>query len=244
VTGEGRICAYDIKPSADFEIVNPELHLATLDSPEAKLSVEFYVEQGIGYQPAKHDSDMPIGMVPVDAIFSPIRRVNYKIKPMHVGQETYDRLTLEVKTDGTISPAEAISRGAQILTDQLGIFIGLPEALAKKGEIYQPSVLPDNYTMPVESLGLTTRILNCLRRSNITTVGELAEKSDKELRKLPKLGPKGVEEIRERLRALGATTEDKTNPISLVAADEAKPREEEEVTEEKEAEKEKGGEEA
>jgi len=124
VAGEGQVCAADIKPSSDFEIANPELYLATLDSPEARLYVEFDVELGRGYRQAESSDNLPIGTIPLDAIFTPTRKVNFTVEPVHIGRETsHERLSLEVWTDGTISPVDAISQSANILIEQLSPFV-------------------------------------------------------------------------------------------------------------------------
>ena len=121
---EGQICAADIKPSADFEVINPELHLATLDSPEAKLYIEFNVELGEGYRQAESSDNLPVGAIPVDAIFGPIRKVNTTVESIHIGRETSrERLCLEVWTNGAISPVDAVSLSAEILIDQLSPFV-------------------------------------------------------------------------------------------------------------------------
>ena len=133
--GEGRVLAGDIKSSADFEVVNPDLHLATLDSPDAKLIVEFNVEQGKGYVPAGKSDDLPLGAIPVDAIFTPVRKVNYSVEPTRVGQVSgYERLILELWTDGTISPIEAMSQSAQILIEQFQLFYELASVPLRVGE--------------------------------------------------------------------------------------------------------------
>ncbi len=130
VEGEGRVSAADIKPSADFEIANPELYLAALDSPEARLYVEFDVELSEGYKAAESRDNFPVGVIPIDAIFSPTRKVNFTVEPIHIGRETSrERLYLEVWTDGTISPADAISCGAEILREQLSPFASYPRFL-------------------------------------------------------------------------------------------------------------------
>jgi len=199
--GETEVKAGDIRPSADFEIVNPDLHLATLDSTDAKLSVEFNVELGKGYVPADSGKGLPIGTIPVDAIFSPVRRVNYVVEPIIVGQEgNLERLTLEVWTDGTISGIEAISQSAEGLTRQLGMFrvLALVPGEGQKSSL-RLSMPPEKYEMPLEQLGLSTRTLNCLRRAGMSTVGELLERSQEGLPMLPNFGEKSREEV---LRAL------------------------------------------
>jgi len=205
VEGEGRVCAADIKPSADFEIANPELYLITLDSPEARLYVEFDVELGEGYRQAEHGADLPVGTIPVDAIFTPTRKVNFSVEPTHVGRETSrERLCLEVWTDGTISPVDAISSSASILVEQLSPFVDyIKVALLEEGEKAIRLSIPDEkYNMPVEQLDLSVRTMNCLRRGGIATVGELISKGEKELMNLRNFGQKSKKELEERLEAL------------------------------------------
>ncbi len=206
VEGEGRICAADIKPSADFEIANPELCLITLDSPEAKLYVEFDVELGEGYQQAESGDNMPVGAIPVDAIFTPIRKINFTIESIHIGRETSrERLFLEVWTDGTMSPEDAISQGARILTEQLSPFVEYIKISKMKAEeeLIRLSIPDEKYNMQVDQLDLSVRTMNCLRRSGISTVGELISKKPKELLKLRNFGQKSFHEIEERLKGMG-----------------------------------------
>ena len=206
VEGEGVVSAADIKPPADFEIANPELYLATLDSPEAKLFVEFNVELGKGYQPAGSTDGLPISVIPVDAIFTPLIKVNYTVEPVRTGQEIkHERLILDVWTDGTISAAEAVSRSAAILNEQFSPFTEVTE-LSKKKAKEQPLGLllsAEQYNMPLDQLGLSTRVINSLRRGNITTVGELLERSQDGLPLLRSFGQKAKEEVVERLKTLG-----------------------------------------
>ena len=206
VSGEGMVSASDISPSADFEIINPELHLATLNSPDARLIVEFNVELGKGYIPADKNDGLPIGVIPVDAIFTPIRRVNYAIELTRIGQETsFERLILEVWTDGTTSPIKAVSESAEILVEQFALFQEL--ALAPLGELGKkpPHLLipMEQYNMPIEQLGLSVRTLNCLRRGNISKVGELLEKSEDELLEMRNFGRRSLQEVQENLGTLG-----------------------------------------
>ena len=206
VQGEGRVCAADIRPSADFEIANPELCLITLDSPEAKLYVEFDVELGEGYRPAGSSDDMPVGTIPVDAIFSPMRKVNFTTEPIHIGRETSrERLLLEVWTDGTISPVDAISLGAGIMTEQLFPFAEYVKISQMKAEeqLLRLAIPDEKYNMPVEQLDLSVRTMNCLRRSGIATVGELISKKPKELLRLRNFGQKSFHEIEEQLKEMG-----------------------------------------
>ncbi|MEE9400374.1 MAG: DNA-directed RNA polymerase subunit alpha [Dehalococcoidales bacterium] len=215
IQGEGRIYASDIKPSADFEITNPDLCLVTLDSPEARLYVEFDVELGDGYQPAESRDNMPVGTIPVDAIFTPIRKVNFNIESSHIGQETSrDRLILEMWTDGTISPIDALSRGAAILTEQLSPFVEYVKISQMKAEeqLVRLSIPDEKYNMPVEQLDLSVRTMNCLRRSGISTVGELINKKPKELLKLRNFGTKSFHEIEEHLGELGLSLSPQIEP--------------------------------
>jgi len=204
--GEGKVYAGDIKPSADFEIANPELYLATLDSVEAKLYAEFNVMLGKGYLPATHTNGLPIGIIPVDAIFTPVHKVNYLIKPAKLAEHAdYEKLILDVWTDGTISASEAVSQSAQILTEQLSFFT--PAALTpieeREGKPVGLAISAEQLEMPLEQLGLSPRVFNCLRRNQISKVGQLLEKSEQELISLKKLGRKSVEEVQQRLEERG-----------------------------------------
>jgi DNA-directed RNA polymerase subunit alpha len=206
VQGEGRVCAVDIKPSADFEIINPELYLLTLNTPDARLRVEFDVDLGTGFRPAESSDNMPVGTIPVDAIFTPIRKVNYTVEPTHIGRETSrERLYLEVWTDGTILPVDAVSRAANIIIEQLKPFVEYVRVSQMKAEerLIRLSIPDEKYNMPVEKLDLSVRTMNCLRRSNISTVGELIGKGPKELLKLRNFGQKSYQEIEERLASIG-----------------------------------------
>ncbi len=206
VEGEGRICAADIKPSTDFEIANPELYLATLDSPEARLYVEFDVELAEGYRKAESSDNLSVGTIPVDAIFTPVRKVNFTVEPVHVGRETSrERLCLEVWTDGTISPVDAISHGADILIKQLSPFADyvVISQMKEEEQLIRLSIPDEKYNMPVEQLDLSVRTMNCLRRGGISTVGELISKGEQELLSLRNFGQKSKQELEERLKALG-----------------------------------------
>ncbi len=206
VDGERRVTAADIKPSAEFEIANPELYLVSLDSPKARLYVEFDVEMSEGYKEAESSDNMPVGMIPVDAIFTPIRKVNFTVEPIHIGEETsLERLYLEVWTDGTITPAEAVSRAAEILIEQLTPFAGLTKVAELEGEAEAalPAIAPELANMPVEQLNLSVRTLNCLRRGSINTVGEVVSKTEKELMSLRNFGLKSKQELEDRLKSLG-----------------------------------------
>jgi DNA-directed RNA polymerase subunit alpha len=206
VDGEQAVTAADIRPSSDFEIANPDLYLAYLDSDEARLYVEFDVELARGYREAESSGNLPVDVIPVDAIFTPIRKVNFTVEPIHVGQETtHERLMLEVWTDGTVTPGEAVSRAAATLIEQLSPLATLSHAPPPLGEKEpaRASIAPELASMTVEQLNLSVRTLNCLRRGNINTVGELMAKTEKELMSLRNFGIKSKQELEERLKTLG-----------------------------------------
>jgi DNA-directed RNA polymerase subunit alpha len=206
VQGEGQVCAADIKPSTDFEITNPETKLITLDSPEAKLYVEFDIELGEGYRTAESSEGMPVGTIPVDAIFSPIRKVNFSTEPVHAGRETsHERLVLDVWTDGTMTPVDAISRAAGTMVEQLSPFVEYVKVSQMKAEeqLIRLSIPDEKYNMPVEQLDLSVRTMNCLRRGGIATVGELISKKPKDLLQLRNFGQKSFHEIEDKLEELG-----------------------------------------
>jgi DNA-directed RNA polymerase subunit alpha len=205
--GQGKVAAGDIQVTADYEIVNPDLHLATLDSPDAHLTVEFNVEKGRGWVPAGQSDGMPIGVMPVDAIFTPVRKVNFAVERTRVGQVTnYDRLVLEVWTDGTITGVEAVSQAADILLGQFALFsqLGKPQAaLVGRGLGTGAALEPDRYNTPIEELSLSVRAYNCLKRSGLMTVGQVLEKSEDELLALRNFGRKSYEELKQRLIEMG-----------------------------------------
>lgn len=211
VEGEGVVKAGDIQSSSDFEIVNPELHLATLDSPEARLSVEFNVELGKGYRPATVQEDLPIGVLPVDAIFGPVRKANFAVERTRVGQVTdYERLVLEVWTDGTIDPTEAVRQAGQTLEERLFLFsnLGNLQETTKAKQLLGGSITPVQFKMPLEDLGLSSRTLNCLKRAGLNKVGEVLEKSKEELQSIRNFGEKSMAELYERLRAINIVLRD------------------------------------
>lgn len=204
--GEGQICAADINPSSDFEIINPEQHLATIDAPDARLFVEFDVETGTGYHEAESGDNLSAGVIGVDSIFTPVRKVNYIVEPTHIGRETnYERLIIEVWTDGTISPVDALCQSAFMLAEQLKPFAEFVTPAQPRETV--PAVaaaIPDEkYNMPVEQLDLSVRTMNCLRHAGITTVGEILNRGEKELMLLRNFGQKSRQEIDDRLKAIG-----------------------------------------
>lgn len=205
--GEGPVTAADIKTDADVEILNPDLHIATL-SGESELAMEMTVEKGRGYRSAdknKKEGD-PIGVIPVDSLFNPVIRVNFAVSDTRVGQITdYDKLTLEVWTDGTIAPDEAISSSAKILNDHLKLFIGLTEEISdevtmvEKEEETRDKILE----MAIEELDLSVRSYNCLKRAGINTVEELTQRTEEDMMKVRNLGKKSLEEVTQKLAELG-----------------------------------------
>ncbi|MCS7275476.1 MAG: DNA-directed RNA polymerase subunit alpha [Dehalococcoidia bacterium] len=204
---EGEITAADIQVPEHIEVVNPEQHLLTVDSPEARLHIEFTVETGRGYRPASQTDGLPIGTIAVDAIFTPVRRVSYRVEPTRVGQASnYDRLILEVWTDGTVGAVEAVSRGADMLLQHLRLFTSMGRAAApvlSRGIGAGLLISEDQYNMPIDDLDLSMRTYNCLRRSGITTVGQVLERTEEELLSLRNFGRKSYEELRQRLAELG-----------------------------------------
>jgi DNA-directed RNA polymerase subunit alpha len=205
VEGEGQVCAGDIKPSSDFEIVNPELYLATLDSPKAKLSVELNVEIGRGYVPASSSDSLPIGTIPIDAIFTPVRKVNFVIEPSSLREGgNQEKLILEVWTDGSISPIEAVSQSAAILIEQFGCFRELARAITQEGAevAWQRLIPPEQYLMPLDQLNLSTHTYNSLRRGGVTTLGQILERGLDGLCGLAGFGAKSREEVEAALKRL------------------------------------------
>ena len=218
VSGEGEVTAGDIMTSADFEIANPELHLATLDSPDASLSVEFNVEKGTGYVAAQGGDGLPIGVLPMDAIYTPVRRVNFNVERTRVGQVTdYELLVLEIWTDETISPLEALSRAGQTLVDRFFMFANIRKTAGAGAEAASMAVAvpAEVYNTAVEKLELSARTLNCLKRAHINRVGEILEKDRCELLKIRNFGEKSLDELYGKLDELGFLPEEPTSQNGL-----------------------------
>ena len=207
--GEGEVLGRDIKCGNEVEILNPEHHIATLSGgSNTKLYMEITVKKGRGYVGSDRNKsdDQPIGMLPVDSIFTPVRRVNFLVENTRVGQITdYDKLTLEVWTNGTISPDDAVSLGARILNEHLNLFIDLSdnarhtEIMVEKEEGKKEKVLE----MSIEELDLSVRSYNCLKRAGINTVEDLANKTEEEMMKVRNLGRKSLEEVLNKMAELG-----------------------------------------
>ncbi len=204
-SGDGPVTAGQIQATADYDIVNPDLHLATLDSKNASLVVDLNVENGRGYLPATVSEGLPIGVIPVDALFSPVRRVNYKVSNTRVGQDTnYDKLDLEIWTDGTINGETAVAMASEILREQFYPFqlLGRPETAAEPAGRSEDAPF-EGHDMPIEALDLSVRAYNCLKRSGLTTVGVVLEKSEEELLALRNFGEKSYLELKDKLIAHG-----------------------------------------
>lgn len=209
--GPGVVTAADIEAPADLEILNPELEIANLDA-KGKLEMALTVGRGRGYVPAElnRGPETSIGVIPIDSIFSPVRRVAYEVEAARVGQRTdYDKLVLDVTTDGSIDPREAIARSAEILIRQLAIFTdldrieGFAEAAAEAAA--EAPVTHGMENFPIEELELGVRSYNCLKRVGIETIGDLTSKSESELVAIPNFGRKSIEEVREALAQHGLT---------------------------------------
>jgi DNA-directed RNA polymerase subunit alpha len=214
VKGEGVVTAADIIAPAEIEIVNPELYLLTVDDDKAYLEIEMNVDRGRGYSPSDERGRLPIGELPTDAIFNPVRRVNYEVGRARVGQDTsFDRLIMEIWTDGTIKPEEALSSSAQILMAHLRDIGGVTEEslMIAAQEEEEPRVANEVYETPIENLDLTVRVFNSLKRTGITNVGEvldMLEKGEEAMLSIRNFGEKSLEELKERLMEKGYLNED------------------------------------
>ena len=214
--GAGPVTAADITESADVEIVNPDLVLLTLDSDAGSIEMDLTVEAGMGYRPAEHTEDMPIGVVPVDAIFSPVRRVNYQVEKTRVGQMTnYDKLTVEIETDGTTTAQAALSQAAGILVREFGRFaeVGRP-SLAGSELASAASPSANLLDAPIEELDLPMRAYNSLKRNSITKIGQVLSLSDDEFLRMRNFGQKSLDELKERLALRGFIAPDATSMSS------------------------------
>jgi len=211
VRGPKDVVAGDIETSSDVEIRNPQQHIATLDSPKGQLRIDLMVERGKGYVPAERGKKegQPIGVIRLDSIFTPVRKANFSVEKTRVGQETeWDRLIVEVWTDGTLAPVEAVSQAASLFTEHLDLFVRFgdnmeaPQTRQTRGNDL-PSRLAD---VPIEDLELSVRALNCLKANDITKVGQLVAMKQEELLTLRNFGQKSLEEIREKLVERGFVT--------------------------------------
>ena len=205
VRGKKDVLAGDLQPDAEVEILNPDLHIATLDGKNAHLAMELVVERGKGYVPAERHrkSEHVIGVIPVDSVFSPIQKVNYEVEDTRVGHATdFDRLVLEVWTDGSIRPEEALQESARLLIDCFRLFVGTavgPEVVVGP----QADETNKIASMPIEELDLSVRPYNCLKRAGINTLGDLLQKTEEEVVNVKNFGRKSLDEVKEKLAALG-----------------------------------------
>src|SRR3954449_3616919 len=205
-TGPGEVRAGQIETGHDIEVLNPEQVICTLDNG-ARIAMELTVENGKGYVPATQNrpEDAPIGLIPVDALFSPVRKVSYKVENTRVGQVTdYDKLSMRVETNGAVTPEDAVALAARILQDQLQLFINFEEPRAA-GEEERPSELPFNKNLlrKVDELELSVRSANCLKNDNIVYIGDLVQKTEAEMLRTPNFGRKSLNEIKEVLAQMG-----------------------------------------
>ena len=229
-SGAGQVTAADIICPPEVEVVNPELHIATLDSGDAKLNIEMTVEKGKGYVPSEHREGLPIGVIPIDAVYTPIRKVNFSVEHTRVGQVTdYDRLVLEIWSDGTITPNDALSQSADILVRHMNLLLDLaakPVARVEKQPLATTTIPSKVYDIPIEDLDLSVRAYNCLKRAGITKVGQVLEMSEEDLLGVRNFGRKSLEELRDKLRQRGFI--EGSRLAEAPAAEEAEETEEEE----------------
>jgi len=226
VRGEGTVVAGDIQAPPEVEIVNPDLYLFTVDSADARVEIEMSAGIGRGYSPAEERERLPIGELPIDAIFSPVRKVNYDVERARVGQMTnYDRLIMEVWTDGTIRPNEALSQAAQILVTHLRLVAGVGEEVAQlepEDVVEEEGIPREIYETPIEQLDLSVRVFNSLKRTGITGVGEvleMLERGEDAMLTIRNFGEKSLVELKERLREKGFLPRDDQGPDDIEESD-------------------------
>lgn len=203
--GAGEVTAADIKTPAGVEVVNADLHIATLSS-SGRLEIELTAERGVGYRSAeKNKAAEVIGIIPIDSIFSPVRKVTYQVEPTQVGQMTnFDRLVLDIETDGSLEPAEAVSSAGKTLRELLGLFAEIGEGVGLElGDVAIAEPMSPDLELPIEALDLSERPRNCLRRAQIESVGELVAKTADDLLSITNFGHKSLEEVVAKLDELG-----------------------------------------
>ena len=218
VRGEGTVTGADIQVPAEVEIVNPDLELFNVDDAKIRLEIDLIVDRGRGYSPANERSGrLPIGELPVDAIFSPVKRVNWAVGSARVGQSTsYDRLVLEIWTDGTITPESALGSASKILIDHLRYISGISEEtllVPGEKEVVGSRLTSEAAETPIENLDLSVRVFNSLKRTGITTVGdvlELLDKGEEAVMSIRNFGEKSLEELRQKMQEKGFLRDEKT----------------------------------
>jgi len=211
VRGEGMVTAADIIAPSEVDVINPDLYLFTVDDPKTRLDIEMTVERGRGYSPSNERAGhLPIGELPVDAIFSPVKRVNWEVSNARVGQSTnYDKLTLEIWTDGTLAPELALSTAAKIMIEHLRFIAGISEetlSIVVEKEVSGTRLSTEMAETPVEALDLSVRVFNSLKRTGITTVGDvldLLEKGEQAVMSIRNFGEKSLDELRDKMREKG-----------------------------------------
>ena len=217
VRGEGVVTAADIQAPAELEIVNPDLYLFTVDDPKTRLDIDFVVDRGRGYSPSTDRSGkLPIGDLPVDAIYGPVKRVNYSVGSARVGQSTnFDRLVLEIWTDGTVAPEKALGTASKIIIDHLRYISGINEdtlMLGVEKEITGSHLTSEAAETPIENLDLSVRVFNSLKRTGVTTVGdvlELLDKGDEAVMSIRNFGEKSLDELRQKMLEKGFLQDEK-----------------------------------
>jgi DNA-directed RNA polymerase subunit alpha len=229
VSGEREVTAKDLKTSAKIQLLNPDLHLATL-GPEGKIKMDLNVRLGKGYVPADMNKrpDDPIGTIPVDSVFVPITRCNYTVTNARVGQRTdYDRLTMEIWTDGSVKPDDALAYAAKILKEQLQIFINfeeIPEPVHVEEHKEEKARLNENLYRRVDELELSVRSANCLQNANIKYIGELCQKTEAEMLKTKNFGRKSLNEIKSILSEMGLELGMKLEGFNVEDAEKFRPK--------------------
>jgi DNA-directed RNA polymerase subunit alpha len=207
------VTAGDIQAPPEVEILNPDLYLFTVDSDDSSLDIDFTVEQGKGYMPAEGRGRTTIGELPVDAVFSPVRRVAFDVSRARVGQMTnYDRLTLDIWTDGRVSPLDSLKEAARVLVAHLRLVAGLTVEEEVEPVEEEPALSGEVYDIPIEQLDLSVRVFNSLKRTGITTVGEVLEmlsRGDEAMMTIRNFGEKSLVELKERLQERGYLEEEK-----------------------------------
>src|SRR5512136_2261660 len=232
VRGEGTVTAADIQCPPEVEIINPDLYLFTVDNDKARLEMELTVEPGRGYSPADERGRLPIGELPVDAIFSPVRKCNYEVERARVGQMTnYDKLIMEIWTDGTLRPQESLSKAARILVQHFQLVSGVSEEIKLEEATPAASAIAQEiYETPIEQLDLSVRVFNSLKRTGITNVGEVLEmlgRGEDAMLTIRNFGQKSLAELREKLVAKGFLKEDALPPVDASAVGDGEQDEEE-----------------
>jgi len=205
VNAEGPVTAGDLQCPPEIEIINPDLLLLTADSNDVSLSVELIIRRGRGYSPAEERGKLTLGEIPVDAIFNPVRRTSYRVERARIGQQTdYDRLVLEIWTDGTISPDEALSESAKLLLQHISLIAGVEAVLVEPTPLVEEGIPAQVYDVPIEDLELSVRAYNCLKRAGITRVGEVIERLERgpeELLSIRNFGQKSLTELLAQMDA-------------------------------------------